>query len=138
MSAKVSYAALCARNSDRRWASLRLYIQKPNKAINTPMVIATRVFSVSRRIGIQYRDDADTVRLIHEQSTSTSRYRRRMYGRYETATLGDVDDDSYYYGVHCNACEHHARLSLRKLRDYLGDTFAVNKIRERLRCERCR
>jgi hypothetical protein len=36
-----------------------------------------------------------------------------------------------------NVGGHHARLSLTKLRDRLGDDFPVRKVREKLRCERC-
>jgi hypothetical protein len=54
----------------------------------------------------------------------------------ETAALAHVDD-SYYYGAYCRKCKHAARLSLVKLRDYLGDSFPLRKVKERLRCERC-
>ena len=57
--------------------------------------------------------------------------------RLETATLAHVDD-RYYYGAYCRKCKHSARLSLVKLRASLGDNFPVSKIRERLRCERCK
>jgi hypothetical protein len=60
------------------------------------------------------------------------------YARYETAKLGEINDDDYYFGAHCKACDHHARLSLRTLREHLGDAFPVSDIRKRLRCERCR
>jgi len=59
------------------------------------------------------------------------------YARLETATLAHVDD-SYYYGAYCRKCKHSARLSLTKLRAHLEDTFPLVKIRNRLRCERCR
>jgi hypothetical protein len=59
------------------------------------------------------------------------------YARLETATLAHVDD-SYYYGAYCRKCKHSARLSLTKLRAHLGDTFPLLKIRDKLRCERCR
>jgi hypothetical protein len=55
----------------------------------------------------------------------------------ETATLAHVDD-SYYYGAHCRKCKHAARLSLEKLREHLGDSFPLIKLKDRLRCERCR
>jgi hypothetical protein len=59
------------------------------------------------------------------------------YARYDTAALAHVDD-SYYYGAYCRKCKHHSRLSLVKLRAHLGDDFPIIKIRERLRCDRCR
>lgn len=59
------------------------------------------------------------------------------YAHLETATLAHVDD-SYYYGAFCRMCKHHARLSLVKLRAHLGDTFPVRRVRDKLRCERCR
>ena len=59
------------------------------------------------------------------------------YAKLETAALADVDD-SYYYGAYCRKCKHSARLSLVKLRGHLGDNFPLVKVRERLRCERCR
>ena len=54
----------------------------------------------------------------------------------ETATLAHVDD-SYYYGAYCRKCKHAARLSLERLREILGDTFPLVKLKDRLRCERC-
>jgi hypothetical protein len=59
------------------------------------------------------------------------------YARLETATLAHVDD-SYYYGAYCRMCKHHARVSLVKLRTHLGDNFPLMKVKDRLRCERCR
>jgi hypothetical protein len=59
------------------------------------------------------------------------------YAKLETATLAHVDD-RYYYGAYCRKCKHAARLSLVKLRANLGDNFLVSKIRQRLRCERCK
>jgi hypothetical protein len=59
------------------------------------------------------------------------------YARLETASLAHVDD-TYYYGAYCRKCKHSARLSLVKLRGYLGDDFPLLKVRERLRCEQCR
>jgi hypothetical protein len=59
------------------------------------------------------------------------------YAKLETATLAHVDD-SYYYGAYCRKCKHAARLSLEKLREHLGDTFPLVKLKDRLRCERCR
>jgi hypothetical protein len=59
------------------------------------------------------------------------------YAKLETATLAHVDD-SYYYGAYCRQCKHSARLSLPKLRAHLGDTFPLVKIKDKLRCERCR
>jgi hypothetical protein len=59
------------------------------------------------------------------------------YAKLETATLAHVDD-SYFYGAYCRKCKHAARLSLEKLRAHLGDSFLLLKIKERLRCERCR
>ena len=59
------------------------------------------------------------------------------YAKLETATLAHVDD-SYYYGAYCRKCKHSARLSLVKLRKHLGDDFALSRVREKLRCERCR
>jgi hypothetical protein len=53
----------------------------------------------------------------------------------ETAALAHVDD-SYYYGAYCRKCKHAARLSLVKLREYLGDSFPLRKVKDRLRCER--
>jgi hypothetical protein len=58
-------------------------------------------------------------------------------GERETATLAHVDD-RYNYGAYCRKCKHAARLSLVKLRANLGDSFLVSKIRQRLRCERCK
>jgi hypothetical protein len=55
----------------------------------------------------------------------------------ETAALAHVDD-SYYYAAYCRKCKHAARLSLVKLREHLGDSFPLRKIKDRLRCERCR
>jgi hypothetical protein len=62
---------------------------------------------------------------------------RMEYARLEAATLAHVDD-SYYYGAYCRKCKHSARLSLTKLRAHLGDTFPLVKIRDKLRCKRCR
>jgi len=59
------------------------------------------------------------------------------YARLETATLAHVDD-SYYYGAYCRKCKHHARVSLVKLRAHLGDDYPLMKVKDRLRCERCR
>jgi hypothetical protein len=59
------------------------------------------------------------------------------FAKLETATLAHVDD-SYYYGCYCRKCKHSARLSLVKLRAHLGDTFPLSKVRERLKCERCK
>jgi hypothetical protein len=59
------------------------------------------------------------------------------YSKLETAALAHVDD-RYYYSAYCRRCKHSARLSLVKLRAALGDNFPVSKIRERLRCERCK
>ncbi len=59
------------------------------------------------------------------------------YAKLETATLAHVDD-SYYYGAYCRKCKHSARLSLTKLRACLGDDFPLAKVKDRLRCERCR
>jgi hypothetical protein len=58
------------------------------------------------------------------------------FARLETAALAHVDD-SYYYGAYCRNCKHAARLSLVKLREHLGDTFPLSKVKNRLRCERC-
>jgi hypothetical protein len=58
------------------------------------------------------------------------------YAKLETAALAHVDD-SYYYGAYCRKCKHAARLSLEKLREHLGDTFPLIKLKDRLRCERC-
>ena len=62
---------------------------------------------------------------------------RMEYAKLETATLAHVDD-SYYYGAYCRKCKHGSRLSLVKLRAHLGDNFPLIKVRERLRCDRCR
>jgi hypothetical protein len=59
------------------------------------------------------------------------------YARLETAALAHVDD-TYYYAANCAKCRHHARLSLVKLRERLGDCFPLIDVRERLRCRRCR
>jgi hypothetical protein len=59
------------------------------------------------------------------------------HAKLETATLAHVDD-SYFYGAYCRRCKHAARLSLVKLRAHLGDSFPLRKIKDRLRCERCR
>jgi hypothetical protein len=59
------------------------------------------------------------------------------YAKLGTAALAHVDD-SYYYGAYCGKCKHSARLSLVKLRAHLGDDFPLVKVKERLRCERCR
>jgi hypothetical protein len=61
---------------------------------------------------------------------------RVEYAKLETATLAHVDD-SYYSGAYCRKCKHHAPLSLVKLRQYLGDTYPLVKVKDRLRCERC-
>ena len=58
------------------------------------------------------------------------------YAKLETAALAHVDD-SYYYGAYCRKCKHAARLSLVKLREHLGETFPLVKVKDRLRCERC-
>jgi hypothetical protein len=58
------------------------------------------------------------------------------YAKVETAALAHVDD-SYFYGAYCRKCKHAAQLSLVKLREHLGDTFPLVKIKDRLRCERC-
>ena len=58
------------------------------------------------------------------------------YAKLETAVLAHVDD-SYFYGAYCRKCKHAARLSLVKLREHLGDTFPLVKVKDRLRCERC-
>jgi hypothetical protein len=55
----------------------------------------------------------------------------------KTAALAHVDD-SYYYGANCVKCRHHARISLEKLRERLGDCFPLIDVRERLRCRKCR
>ena len=55
----------------------------------------------------------------------------------EISTLAYVDD-SYYYGAYCRKCKHAARLSLVKLRAHLGDSFPLRRLKDRLRCERCR
>jgi hypothetical protein len=59
------------------------------------------------------------------------------YAKLETAALAHVDD-SYYYGAHCRKCKHSARLSLVKLRKHLGDDFPLSKVKDKLRCERCK
>jgi hypothetical protein len=59
------------------------------------------------------------------------------YAKFETATLAHIDD-SYYYSAYCRSCKHHARLSLVKLRKHLGDDYPLVKVKDRLRCERCR
>lgn len=59
------------------------------------------------------------------------------YAKLATAALAHVDD-SYYYGAYCDKCKHSARLSLVKLRAHLGDDFPLVRVKERLRCERCR
>jgi hypothetical protein len=58
------------------------------------------------------------------------------YAKLETATLAHVDD-TYFYGAYCRKCTHAARLSLEKLRQYLGDNVPLREIKDRLRCERC-
>jgi hypothetical protein len=59
------------------------------------------------------------------------------YARLETASLAHVDD-SYYYGAYCRKCKHSARISLVKLRARLGDDFPLARVKDRLRCERCK
>ena len=59
------------------------------------------------------------------------------YAKLETAALAHVDD-SYYYGAYCRKCKHSARLSLVKLRAHLGDDFPLARVKDRLRCQRCR
>lgn len=54
----------------------------------------------------------------------------------ERDTLAHIDE-RYYYGAFCRQCQHRSRLSLTKLRDYLGPNFRLAKIVERLKCERC-
>jgi hypothetical protein len=56
--------------------------------------------------------------------------------RLETGKLKDIDE-RYYYGATCSKCQHRARLSIRKLKDHLGEEFLIDDIRKRLRCERC-
>jgi hypothetical protein len=58
------------------------------------------------------------------------------YAKFETATLGDVDD-SYYFSGECTKCKHRRRLSLSKLRARLGSDFRLVDIRPRLVCELC-
>jgi hypothetical protein len=58
------------------------------------------------------------------------------YAKLETASLAHVDD-SYFYGAYYRKCKHAARLSLVKLREHLGDTFPLGKVKDRLRCECC-
>jgi hypothetical protein len=62
--------------------------------------------------------------------------RQMENAKLETAALAHVDD-SYYYGAYCRKCKHAARLSLERLREILGDTFPLVKLKDRLRCERC-
>jgi len=59
------------------------------------------------------------------------------YAKLETARLRDVDE-TYYYGAQCRKCGHGARLSIAKLRAHLGDDYPLARVRERLRCEKCR
>ena len=59
------------------------------------------------------------------------------YARLESAKLRDVDD-TYYYGVQCRQYGHGARLSVTKLIARLGGDYPLAKVRERLRCEKCR
>jgi hypothetical protein len=59
------------------------------------------------------------------------------YPKLETVALAHVDD-SYYYGAYCRQCKHSARISLEKLRERLGDCYPLKKVKDRLRCERCR
>jgi hypothetical protein len=71
---------------------------------------------------IQSSATATTVRLIHQQSTGHSRYRRHVdYPKLETALLKDVDD-TFYFGANCRSCSHASRLSLSKVRGHLGVT----------------
>jgi hypothetical protein len=58
------------------------------------------------------------------------------YANFSTAKLADVDD-RYYFGVHCRSCLRSARLSLSRLRGFLGDDFPVVKVRTRLKCSVC-
>jgi len=71
---------------------------------------------------------------IHSQRAVTS---HMEYATLETAALAHVDD-SYYYGAYCRRCKHSARISLVKLRAHLGDTFPLMKVKDLLRCEKCR
>jgi hypothetical protein len=59
------------------------------------------------------------------------------YAKLETAALAHVDD-TYYYGAYCRKCKHSARLSLVKLRKLLGDDYPLTKVKDKLRCERCK
>jgi hypothetical protein len=59
------------------------------------------------------------------------------FAKLETAALAHVDD-SYYYGAYCRKCKHTARLSLLRLRSSLGDDYPLSRIKDRLRCRRCR
>jgi hypothetical protein len=59
------------------------------------------------------------------------------FAKLETASLAHVDD-SYFYGAYCRKCKHAARLSLEKLRKHLGEDYPLVKVKDRLRCERCR
>jgi hypothetical protein len=59
------------------------------------------------------------------------------YAKYEIASLAHVDY-TYFFGAYCRKCKHAARLSLEKLRKHLGANFPLRKMKDRLRCERCR
>lgn len=59
-----------------------------------------------------------------------------MVPRLESAILSDLDD-SFYYGLTCQSCQHSSRLSLTRLRSLLGDTFPLKDVRTRLKCSKC-
>jgi hypothetical protein len=59
---------------------------------------------------------------------------RAEYEKLETETVAHFDD-SCYSGAYCRKCKHHAPISLVKLRQHLGDTYPLVKVKDRLRCE---
>lgn len=59
------------------------------------------------------------------------------YPRLETATLGELNDNDYFYGGDCQSCHRSQRISLERLRVHLGDAFPLMKVRARLKCSTC-
>jgi hypothetical protein len=110
----------------------------PAHALDEAQDRATRFGIVNDQLHlIQCARSANTVRVIHEQSTTFRLYISSVEcARLETALLKDVTDD-YYYGCSCQSCLHSARLSLSRLRAHLGGDYPFAKIRDRLKCEIC-
>ena len=110
-------------------------------AARAPAAAPAAVIDASpRRVSQPYSDRADP--LLYELYNSDpqavgAKFGAMQYAKLETAALAHVDD-SYFYGAYCRKCKHAARLSLENLRVRLGDTFSLRRVKDRLRCERCR